>query len=378
MGRKLFTLGLLLAVSLLASCIRDEALNTEADIEACTLDGNVLEYSEITNDKVILYLKKGTDRTALAPKFVLTAGARIIPESGTVRNFNLPQIYKVISEDGAWEKNYIIKAINSANNTNDFHFEDVRMNKTGKYQIFFDANPMTGERVDWGSGNAGFALTGVGKTELDYPTYQHEQGYVGKCLALTTRRTGSFGEMADMPIAAGNLFIGSFDVKNALTNSLKATKFGVPWERVPVAVSGWYKFRSGDKFYERDLTAPHKMKEVPNRRDQFNIYAVFYESTEDMPTLDGTNYMDEQNPNIILTALIDQKDAVETEQWTAFRIPFVLRSGKKVDPEKLAQGRYNLALVFTSSKDGDKFSGAPDTTLLIDEVILEYGDADEK
>lgn len=37
-----------------------------------------------------------------------------------------------------------------------------------------------------------------------------------------------FGGLVGMPIAAGNLFIGSFDVNNAMSNPLQATKFGLP------------------------------------------------------------------------------------------------------------------------------------------------------
>ncbi len=64
--------------------------------------------------------------------------------------------------------------------------------------------------MEWASGNAGYAMTGVAKTADDYPTFQITDGKVGKCLSLVTRSTGFFGQIAGMPIAAGNLFIGSF------------------------------------------------------------------------------------------------------------------------------------------------------------------------
>ena len=32
-----------------------------------------------------------------------------------------------------------------------------------------------------------------------------------------------------MPIAAGNLFIGEFDMTNALSKPLEATRFGIPF-----------------------------------------------------------------------------------------------------------------------------------------------------
>ena len=69
----------------------------------------------------------------------------------------------------------------------------------------------------------------MAKSPIDYPTVRSENGYSGKCVKLETRDTGSFGSMVKMYIAAGNLFIGNFDVTKALAGqegALKATTFG--------------------------------------------------------------------------------------------------------------------------------------------------------
>ena len=54
----------------------------------------------------------------------------------------------------------------------------------------------------------------------------------GNGLKLTTCDTGSFGAMVQMYIAAGNLFIGSFDLANALKDPLRATKFGIQYYKL--------------------------------------------------------------------------------------------------------------------------------------------------
>ena len=84
--------------------------------------------------------------------------------------------------------------------------------------------------------------------------------------------------------------------------------------------------------------------------------------------LDGTNVLSLDNPNIVATAIIDDKTA--KEDWTAFSIPFVFREGKTVDPEKLRNGKYSLTVLFTSSKDGDYFSGAIGSTLMVDGISI--------
>ena len=69
------------------SCIKEEAPNAEADIETCTVPGDVLNRTPIIGDEQItLILKTGADITKLAPEFTLTAGATINPASGTVRD----------------------------------------------------------------------------------------------------------------------------------------------------------------------------------------------------------------------------------------------------------------------------------------------------
>lgn len=355
------------------SCIKEEAPNAEADIESCTLAGDVLNRDPIIeNDRITLILKKGTDLTALAPEFTLTPGATILPASGSTRDFTTPQSYEVTSEDGRWKKRYRVEATTSGMTTGTFRFENARMDSNGKYQIFYETDAAGAEILTWASGNPGFALTGAGDDCTDYPTYQSGTGYRNKCLALTTRRTGSFGAMMNMPIAAGNLFLGTFDVVNALKDPLTATRFGIPFEHVPSHLRGYYQYRSGETFYELDRSASDKLKPVPGRKDRFDIYAVFFESTDDRKHLDGTNALSEENPNILAVARIAPEKAVECDAWSPFEIDFVFREGKQPDPAKLAAGKYSLAIVFTSSFCGDRFEGAPGSTLRVDEVTLEY------
>ena len=173
-----------------------------------------------------------------------------------------------------------------------------------------------------------------------------------------------------MPIASGNLFLGSFDVTDALSNALTATQFGLPFDRVPVRLTGYYKYTPGETFYVLDKSAPDKLRPVPGRTDRFDIYAVLYESTAARPILDATNILAEDNPQVISVAQIPEDEALPADDWTQFDIPFHYRPGKTVDPDKLNDGQYNLAIVFASSERGAYFEGAPGSTLCIDEVDL--------
>ena len=96
----------LLFVLTFASCIKNEALNQEADIVAAKVSNDELLIRKplITNNEVKFFVNGGSDLTQLAPQFELTPGATIEPASGTVRNFLTPQTYTVTSEDGQWKK----------------------------------------------------------------------------------------------------------------------------------------------------------------------------------------------------------------------------------------------------------------------------------
>lgn len=403
-------LSFVLAMTAFVSCIREEALNTECDIETCTLaeaispewtggdDSGAFEMEDpVTHERIMVYpinfkVRQGVDRSALAPKFTVTPGATAEPASGTVRDFTIPQYYKITSEDRCWSRTYCISVIelnkpHTDNNPDLFSFEQARMNKNNGsegsiFTVFYDNDPFTSTDFLWGSGNSGFALTGVAKSYKDYPTLQADYGIKGKCLQLVTRETGSFGAMVNMPIAAGNLFLGTFDVSNALSNSLKSTRFGMPWAKVPVRISGHFKYKSGDTFYELDKSLPGKMKEVPGKRDAFNIVAVFYEYDDKLPSLDGTNYTDPDSEDfrrcVCLYGQISPEQNIETKQWTEFVVELQPREGMEIDPVKLIEHKYKFALTFTSSIHGDRFSGAPGSTLWIDEVKVEYADLDLK
>lgn len=340
------------------SCIRPEAPNAQADILTCRVPGVTMTTNPIiNNNSVTIFVGPGTDVSDLSPEFTLTPGATINPASGTPRDLRSPQDYTVTAQDGYWKKVYTVSVIDTELATN-YNFEDTLAGQ--KYYIFVERE--AGKVImEWASGNAGYALTGVPKTANDYPTFQTAGGTDGKCLSLVTRSTGFFGNLMGMPIAAGNLFIGSFDVNNALSNPLKATKFGLPFMHVPTYLAGYYKYKAGSQFTEGG-------NPVNGKRDICDIYAIMYETSQSAPTLDGTNAF--TSPNLISIARIN--DAKETDEWTYFKLPFATLPGKFIDKDKLQAGKYNISIVFTSSLEGDRFNGAIGSTLLIDQAELIY------
>lgn len=385
-------LPLLLCCATMTGCIKDEAPNAEADITSIYFEDDILAnedidlnpaYSSSLNAYPIeVKVKAGTALDSLAPLFTLTEGATISPESGSAHDFSDDQrvAYAVTSEDGNWVRDYSIRIREQlvADIPLTYHFEDVEL-VTGilttedPYHVFVETDD-EGLQLTWASGNEGYNWAVTRASTEDYPTVRSDDGYEGYCAKLETKETGSLGKMVGMPIAAGNLFIGKFDMTNAISKPLESTLFGTPFCYKPVRITGWYKYTPGEEFYEDG--------EYTDREDEMNIYGIFYEGastydSENVPQddlyLDGNlPILDYDDEDGLMVALALMEDPQPTEEWTYFEIDFDYdRYGKTIDEEKLKNGAYKMGIIFAASKDGALFEGAPGSTLLVDEVTLE-------
>ena len=353
-------------LSLLAtSCIQDEVPNVEAAIDGCTGANIQLANIDATHKEIEIYVLDGTDVSRQELNFTLADGATIQAdeqEAGdqppyydfsqrTLRRFT------VTSEDGNTQATYVVR-INKIELPTHYSFENLRA--TTPFHIFY----LTNESgiMQWASGNPGYELSGMALNETEYPTVQSPIGYSGKSVRLTTSDTGSFGEPIGMPIAAGNLFIGSFDVQNAVMDPLGATRFGFPFTKMPVRLTGWYKYKKGEVFTDENKNV------VEGKSDMGDIYALLYEALTSDYTVagDALPLVGPINENIALMARIDNMK--ETDKWTYFDFPFKPQNGKTIDLEGLANGKYKLAIVFSSSIEGAYFRGAIGSELCIDEV----------
>ena len=363
--------GIMLCLAV-TSCIQNEALNVEAAIDGCSgsdIQQCLIDPNEFT---VQLYASRAADPSKIDINFNLPAGASIVPvqrftEDG-INTYNFkdenPRLFKVTSEDGAFSATYTIRLWQTEM---PFTYDFETLSSDNPYHKFTEDNPSSGtiiRRLELASGNPGFELTKMAKAPDGYPTVQVNGGVDGgKCVKLETKDTGSFGSMVKMYIAAGNLFIGSFEVGQALSgNAMKATHFGFPFFYYPLRLEGWYKYKAGPTFSS-------KGKPVEGRKDECDIYGVLYETDDNVQFLDGSTSLD--SPNIVALAR-NIKELPETDIWKQFNFKFEPQNGKSIDPDKLGKGIYKLAIVFSSSVDGAKFEGAVGSTLYIDKVTIAH------
>ena len=363
--------GIMLCLAV-TSCIQNEALNVEAAIDGCSgsdIQQCLIDPNEFT---VQLYASRAADPSKININFNLPAGASIVPvqrftEDG-INTYNFkdenPRLFKVTSEDGAFSAIYTIRLWQTEM---PFTYDFETLSSDNPYHKFTEDNPSSGtviRRLELASGNPGFELTKMAKAPDGYPTVQVNGGVDGgKCVKLETKDTGSFGSMVKMYIAAGNLFIGSFEVGQALSgNAMKATHFGFPFFYYPLRLDGWYKYKAGPTFSS-------KGKPVEGRKDECDIYGVLYETDDNVQFLDGSTSLN--SPNIVALAR-NIKELPETDIWKQFNFKFEPQNGKSIDPDKLGKGIYKLAIVFSSSVDGAKFEGVVGSTLYIDKVTIAH------
>ncbi|MBR5893560.1 MAG: PCMD domain-containing protein [Bacteroidaceae bacterium] len=370
--KKLLMLLSVAAAAFLSSCIREEAPNAECDIlevDAAWLSANrdiIIGTPQISNYAVAFLVAEGVDCAALEPQFVLTPGATITKNGTSIEGEKTIIHYTAHAEDCVWSKPYEVSFTPRSVLPRDFvfSFENYTLDNSNRYNVWYEVYGNGTQRGIWASGNAGFAFTGKGQKAEDFPSAANPSGVEGDCIKLTTRDTGSFGKLAGMPIAAGNIFIGEFQSANAMKKPLEATRFGlqiVPAK--PLYLCGEYKYKAGEKFTDK------KFQEVPGCRDTCAIYSVLFEVDPDsVVTLDGSNV--KSSERIVLIAQLDNPG--EPEEWTSFRIPFEYANGKSFSMERLLNNGYAITVVASSSKGGDFFEGAVGSTLFVDNLRIEW------
>lgn len=360
----------------LSSCFKDEAPNAECDIIEASLHvdnptdifynpTDTLVRVLYTDDNISFSVRRKADLTALAPTFLITDGATISPASGSVHDFSKgPVIYTVTSEDKEWSRSYkvsFIPVIRTSKDTLSFNFEDYHLDSKDKYYIWCEKHEDGNMYDDWATGNAGYGLTNGSAGPEAYPSTVLDEGYEGKGVKLVTCSTGPFGQMVKLPLAAGNLFLGTFDMSIALKTPRLATGFGLPFDKKPKTFTGYYKYTPGEKFQNKDESI------VEGKVDEASVYAILYRNHDEdgnPVVLNGDNV--QTSPLIVAKAIA--ANIVPTDKWTEFTVDFSYL--EDFDLDLLENRGYNLAVVFSSSADGAFFQGAIGSTLCIDNVKI--------
>lgn len=340
--------------------------SSEAKITAFSFDMSneanaiVIEQPVINEDNTITFrvdeakVEENADALKnLVPTFTISDKATSSVESGKAMNLSSDVTIAVTAEDGTVVE-YVVKTP-MKNSLIKYSFETWYATNEGETTEYWNPNP----KEELSTSNEGAAFmnnSGISDILIGFPVMFEENGFKGKAAKLTTlySKNHPFGGIA--PITSGSLFTGQF---KTTFPALKSTKFGIPYTKNPILFKGVYKYKAGDNYVDG---TKNPVEENLNIKDECAIQAVLYEA------------VDENGKEVILTgedinssqyrvALAQLEDGTEKAEWTTFNIPFKYLEGKTYEKGK----EYKLAIVCSSSKDGDKFKGAVNSILTVDE-----------
>ncbi|MDX9695289.1 MAG: PCMD domain-containing protein [Bacteroidales bacterium] len=341
---------LLSGLVVLSAC--DEEKSSKNDIVNFTittssytgLDQETKQINTVEKKVIIAISNAETDNIfplTITPEITVSSGATINPLSGTSVTFNNPDdfiTYEVTSEDGG-KSTWTVQLINKQLQNTDFqNWYTINLTSSVEYkEVGLSANSTI-----WASANPGTSSYSVYNT----------QPYVLDEDTLVRIKTDQAGQI---PIAAGTLFTGKFNLAGAITNPTdpkKATDFGVPYFWRPVSMKFLFKYTAGETYIKATLRNPGNLfggfdRDTIAGADQCNIYAIL-EKTTDTGTL-----------------LIARADFISgtTADFAEQTIDFVYSSSEIPN---------QITVVFTSSKDGDLWTGAQGSELIIDDLELLY------
>jgi len=264
------------------------------------------------------------------------------PASGSTLTFNNANdlSHYVVSGSDGTEVTYTVSIRDQQIPDSDF---ETWYLTTGLNNVSFYDPGISAENTYWATANMGTSSFGVYCT-----TPVTSEG--NTVVKIET------GQTSLVPITAGTLFNGYFDVNGALshpTDPKQATTFGIPYSFRPYSFSFNYTYQPGSQYIQATLKNTNNIFggfTVTNisGTDSFTAYAVLERRT---PT-----------KTIEIGRATLTSSAVQSVMTNAI-VPFTYSS-----PERPT----HLYIVFSSSKDGDLWKGAVGSTLIIDDLEIRF------
>lgn len=306
------------------------------------------------------------DLSKLMPTIEVSEKATVTPASGAVQDFSNGKVvtYTVTAEDGTVAEYKVSIACSMAI----YDFEDWTPGVEGQAPDMTFYNP-----TGWCSSNTGaHFLKALGMAD-SYVVMETDDAHSGEKAALikSIDSKGGFMLVAVPKVTTGSLFLGNFITD--MFSTLNSTKFGIPYDKKPLSLKGWYKYTPGPEYYivNEEPYDQHCHEAVldETKTDEFMISVVLYETDEYDTSkwtdcLTGVADAERNIYNSSRVAAIAQLTGGEQADWKEFNLELEWKK------EYNADTNYRMAIICSSSKDGDKFWGAPGSKLIVDDFKL--------
>lgn len=279
----------------------------------------------------------------VVPEISVSEGATVVPASGSSVTFSDPEdfiSYTITSEDGLNTSEYIFtirdRQIPNAGFEN--WFQEIGMNSQP-----FQQPGIYKESTVWATANMGTSIYSI------YGTSPLTDGD-NTMIKIETVETVA------LPLVAGALYIGEFDLDGAIadpTNPVAAAILGIPFFERPTAVKFKYSYEPGAQMMEAILKDPGNLFggfDVYDRdgKDKFGIEVALEKRVGE---------------DVTFVAKMNMQSDQKIETLTEITIPFEYLSNQEPT---------HFYISFSPSFDGGTFKGAVGSTLIIDDIELIY------
>lgn len=340
--------------------VKLKAMDTGADIIDFQLPRgekeNINSTIDYWNETILFSANNISFPFTLHPTLVLSAGASTDQESNeltlTFENVNEQKEISVHSSDNKIIRNWKVgfEGLNQIPNSD---FESWITEIIGSKEII-NIDPEAEKGRGWATANNTYVQ---GTLPMDY---NH-----GKAASMTTR-TQKVPLMGHDLIAAGSLYTGYFSLSLNFKDPRSMTNFGIPHKVRVKAVSFDAQYKAG----------PQLQQAVPDPSDNDKYRIRDIEGTDQGQAWiellhwageGDLKYNGRPMAGVIVLGrgefVFDGTDD-SFHNWSKITLPVTYTN------ETLAPT--HIAVVFSSSKEGDKFKGAPGSVLNIDNVTLIY------
>ncbi len=341
-----------LAVVILNSCLDEHYFGKSSfnQILYFSVPGQVGN-TQIVTDSLLIRLTVGSkvDISKLfADSIQVSSYAKVSPGKGDLVDFSAPVFYEVTAENGSIARYQVLISKEAETPQLENSGFDEWYTPSGKnYQ-----EPGKDENTIWASGNPGVVTLGkanVEKTEISAGDFGAK---------LITRDLGPLAQLVKQGMAAGSMFTGRFSLD--IANPLNSAKFGIPFTARPKSFTVTYTYSPG-------VVYKNGQGQVLDKQDQADIYLL----------------LENRNGNIVKrlgTAWFRSGEKVETPKEITISIIYgSLPAGSPsfwLPPNGLfgnpTEEVTHLSFVLASSADGANFEGGVNSTLVVNNLRLNY------
>lgn len=340
------------------TCIK--STDTESAVLSFSLEDPIMVKPPIIDGtSILLEVANGTtlnDLQNLVPTIEISNRATISMAIGSEMNFSKGAIsFTVTAGDGKTKTEYQVMPIIFGQNK--FGFEDWMVENPTSTLARQYSRPLFG---GWSTCNSPLVLMMLLGQQVDRMSVtQTAEAYSGNSAARIETLGTKGGSSLYPKIVSGSMFIGKFVTD--MNNTLNSTKFGVLYNKKPLAVKGYYKYTPGAEFHRCPDPSKYSQTVIETTTiDECAINAILYDVTDDEDYITGVNTYESDR----IVAVATLADGTAKDKYTPFNIG--LKYKKAFDSSR----KYRLSIICSSSKWGDTFSGAPGSSLYIDDVEI--------